>query len=98
MSQQELPEMKLVDVRLKLPLYKREALKLLSVIERKSINQLLEDHIDKLIGDSADRLKELREQPKKERFSLRGRAKGGEPIPEEDIDEAIREINKINES
>lgn len=97
MSQQELPEMKLVDVRLKLPLYKREALKLLSVIERKSINQLLEEHIDKLIGDSTDRLKELRslERPKKERFSLIGRAKGGEPIPKEAIDEAIKEFNRI---
>jgi hypothetical protein len=35
------------------------------------------------------------EEPKKERFSLRGRARGGEPIPEEDIDEAIRELNKM---
>ncbi|MBM3210939.1 hypothetical protein FJZ33_01880 [Candidatus Poribacteria bacterium] len=36
MSQRELPEIK-VDVKLKLPLHKREALKLLSVIERKTI-------------------------------------------------------------
>lgn len=35
------------------------------------------------------------EQPKKERFSLRGRAKGGKPIPKEAIDEAIREFNQI---
>jgi hypothetical protein len=94
MGQQELPEMKLVDVRLKLPLYKREALKLLSVIERKSINQLLEEHIDKLIGDSTDQLKELREQPKKERFSIQGMAKGGEPISKEAIDEVIKEWEK----
>ena len=37
----------------------------------------------------------VKELPKRERFSLRGRAKGGEPIPEEDIDEAIRELNKM---
>jgi len=96
MGQQELPEMKLVDVRLKLPLYKREALKLLSVIERKSINQLLEEHIDKLIGDSTGQLKELRslEKPKKERVSLMGIAKGGQPITKEDIDEVIQEWEK----
>ncbi|MBM3212802.1 hypothetical protein FJZ33_11320 [Candidatus Poribacteria bacterium] len=35
------------------------------------------------------------EKPKRERYSLRGRAKGGEPIPKEAIDEAIREFNKI---
>lgn len=34
-------------------------------------------------------------QPKKERFSLIGKAKGGEPIPKEAIDEAINEFNKI---
>jgi len=97
MDQQELPEMKLVDVRLKLPLYKREALKLLSVIESKTINQLLEEHIDKLIEDSTYKLKELRslKKPEKDRISLMGIAKGGKPITKEDIDEVIQEWNKI---
>jgi len=37
------------------------------------------------------------EKPKKERFSLQGIFKGGEPIPEEAIDEAIKEWNKVKE-
>lgn len=35
------------------------------------------------------------EQSKKRRFSLKGIAKGGQPITKEDIDEVIQEWNKI---
>jgi excisionase family DNA binding protein len=38
------------------------------------------------------------EEYQKKRISLRGIAKGGQPITEEDIDEVIREWSKIGES
>ena len=37
------------------------------------------------------------ERSKKSRFSLQGIFKGGEPIPEEDIDEAIKEDDNGND-
>jgi excisionase family DNA binding protein len=37
------------------------------------------------------------EHPKKKRFSLRGRVKGGGPISEEAIDEVIKEWNTVKE-
>lgn len=93
MAQTEFEQVKLVDVRLKVPKNYRDKLNQLSAIRLKTVNQFLFDMIKQEV-DSAWELKAL-EQPKKERFSLRGRAKGGEPIPEEDIDEAIRELNKM---
>lgn len=58
MKQKELPAMEIVDVRLKIPRFKRDNLKLLSVIEKSSMNSLLEKAIDKMIAES-ETLKKL---------------------------------------
>jgi len=92
MPQIESEEIKLVDVRLKIPKTYRDKLNQLSAIRLKTVNQFLSDMIKQEI-DAAWELKALEQQ--RERFSLRGKAKGGEPIPKEAIDDAIREFNKI---
>jgi len=92
MTQTEFDQAKLVDVRLKIPKNYRDKLNQLSAIRLKTVNQFLLDMIKQEI-DKAWELKALEQQ--RERFSLKGRAKGGEPIPEEAIDEAVRELNKI---
>ena len=57
-KQKELPEMQIVDIRVTLPRFKRDKLKLLSVIEKSSMNSLLERAIDNMIADS-EALKKL---------------------------------------
>ena len=57
-KQTELSEIKIVDVRLKIPRFKRDKLKLLSVIEKSYMNSLLEKAIDNMIADS-EALKKL---------------------------------------
>jgi len=95
-KQTELQDMDIVDVRLKIPRYKRDKLKLLSVIEKSSMNCLLEKAIDDMITDS-EVLKTLtlNDGEKKKRISLMGIAKGGQPITKEEIDEVIQEWNRI---
>ena len=51
-KQTKLPEMEIVDVRLKIPRFKRDKLKLLSVMEKTSMNSILEDYIDQLIREN----------------------------------------------
>jgi hypothetical protein len=51
-KQTELPEMEIVDVRLKIPRFKRDKLKLLSVLEKASMNSILELAIDNMITQS----------------------------------------------
>ena len=41
--------------------------------------------------------KDVQERPKRERFSIRGIFEGGGPIPEEEINEAVKEWNKVKE-
>lgn len=63
MKQTEFPGMEIVDIRLKVPRYKRDKLKLLSVIEKTSMNALLENCIDKLIAEN-DKIKLLEQAAK----------------------------------
>jgi excisionase family DNA binding protein len=67
--------------------------KLESVKVGKSIrvsNEQLDSYINKGSTDN-------QEQPKRERFSIQGMFEGGDPIPKEVIDEAVKEWNKVKE-
>jgi len=43
------------------------------------------------------RSKDAQEKPKRERFSIQGMFEGGGAIPEEEINEAVKEWNKVKE-
>jgi excisionase family DNA binding protein len=66
---------------------------LVAVKVGKSI-RVSDEQLDKLINKGGT---DVQEEPKRERFSVQGIFKGGGPIPEEDINEAVREWNKVKE-
>ncbi len=87
-KQREIPEFERVDVRLKIPKFKRDKLNILSAIKKTTMNNLVESLIDEAISNNEELKKlESNDNEKKERVSLMGIAKGGQPITKEDIDE-----------
>ena len=53
-KQREISELERVDVRLKIPKYKRDKLNILAAVEKTSVNNLLENLIDKALSESRE--------------------------------------------
>jgi len=90
MPQKEFSETEIVDIKVRLPRYKRDKLKLLSVIEKSSMNSVILQAIDTIITEN-EAIKKL--ESKKD-IDLEGMFTEGDPIPKEAIDEVIKEWEK----
>jgi len=90
MPQKEFSETEIVDIKVRLPRYKRDKLKLLSVIEKSSMNSVILQAIDTIITKN-EAIKKL--ESKKD-IDLEGMFTEGDPIPKEAIDEVIKEWEK----
>jgi len=53
-KQKTIPGFERVDVRLKIPKYKRDKLNILAAVEKTSVNNLLETLIDKALSESQE--------------------------------------------
>jgi hypothetical protein len=91
--QREIPEMERVDVRLKIPKYKRDKLNILSAIQKTTMNSLLESLIDEAISNSEEMKKLESSGNEKKRYSLRGLTSGS-TFTDADIDEARKAWEK----
>ncbi|MBM3211529.1 hypothetical protein FJZ33_04860 [Candidatus Poribacteria bacterium] len=90
-KQREISDFERVDVRLKIPKYKRDKLNILSAIQKTTMNNLLESLIDEAISNSEE-MKKLESSGKK-RYSLKGLTSGS-TFTDEDIDEARKAWEK----
>jgi len=66
----------------------------IKAIKLNSIVRISKESFNEFINK---RSMDFQEEPKRERFSIQGIFKGGGPIPEEDINEAVKEWNKVRE-
>lgn len=92
-KKREIPESERVDVRIKIPKYKRDKLNILSAIQKTTMNNLLESLIDDAILNSAEMKKLESNDIEKKRYSLRGLTSGS-TFTDADIDEARKEWEK----
>jgi excisionase family DNA binding protein len=66
----------------------------LKAVKLNSIVRVSKEAFDEFVNKGS---KGAQEKPKRERFSIQGIFKGGGPISEEEIDEAVKEWNKVKE-
>jgi excisionase family DNA binding protein len=66
----------------------------LKAVKLNSIVRVSKEAFNEFVNNGS---KDVLEQSKRERFSIQGIFKGGGPISEEDINEAVKEWNKVKE-
>lgn len=66
----------------------------IKAVKLNSIVRVSSEAFNEFVNKSS---KDVQEKPKRERFSIQGMFEGGGAIPEEEIDEAVKEWNKVKE-